>query len=41
MAVPQQRLPIAQVQIQADTRGYEAILTPEALGFLARLHRFA
>jgi malate synthase len=41
MAVPQQRLPIEQVQIQADTRGYEAILTPEALGFLARLHRFA
>ncbi|HEX5305212.1 MAG TPA: malate synthase A, partial [Dyella sp.] len=41
MAVPQQRLPIEQVQVLADTRGYEAILTPEALAFLARLHRYA
>ncbi|WP_233840599.1 malate synthase A [Dyella sp. 2HG41-7] len=46
MAVPSEKI-VSQpalsqpVQVQAKTVGYEDILTPEALAFLARLHRFA
>src|SRR3546814_17184984 len=41
MAVPQERLDAGTVEIHADHAGYESILTPAALGFLARLqHRF-
>ncbi|WP_447731886.1 malate synthase A [Rhodanobacter soli] len=39
MAVPQERLDTGTVEIHADHAGYESILTPAALGFLARLHR--
>ncbi len=39
MAVPQERFNVAAVEIHADRAGYEAILTPAALEFLARLHR--
>jgi malate synthase len=39
MAVPQERLDIGAVEIQADHAGYESILSPAALGFLAQLHR--
>lgn len=39
MAVPQQRLDPEAVQIHADQSGYEDILSPDALDFLARLHR--
>jgi malate synthase len=39
MAVPQERLDIGAVEIHADHAGYESILTPAALGFLAQLHR--
>ncbi|TPG11502.1 malate synthase A [Rhodanobacter glycinis] len=39
MAVPQERLDIGTVEIHADHAGYESILTPVALGFLAQLHR--
>ncbi|HET6430656.1 malate synthase A [Dyella sp.] len=41
MAVPKERLQKDPVQIYADSTGYEEILTPAALAFLARLHRFA
>jgi malate synthase len=39
MAVPQERLDTGSVEIHADLAGYESILTPAALGFLARLQR--
>ena len=39
MAVPQERLDTGNVEIHADLAGYESILTPAALGFLARLQR--
>jgi malate synthase len=39
MAVPQERLDIGAVEVHADSAGYESILTPAALGFLAQLHR--
>ena len=39
MAVPQERLDIGAVEIHADYTGYEGILSPAALGFLAQLHR--
>ncbi len=39
MAVPQERLDVDAVDIRADQAGYESILTPAALGFLAQLHR--
>ena len=39
MAVPQERLDTGSVEIHADRAGYESILTPAALGFLARLQR--
>ncbi|MEO8777285.1 MAG: malate synthase A [Rhodanobacter sp.] len=39
MAVPQERLDTGSAEILADGAGYEGILTPEALHFLARLHR--
>ncbi|HZX70947.1 MAG TPA: malate synthase A [Rhodanobacter sp.] len=39
MAVPQEKLDIGTAEIHADPAGYESILTPAALGFLARLHR--
>ena len=39
MAVPQERLDIGTVEIHAEPAGYEAVLTPAALAFLARLHR--
>ncbi|RDS82149.1 malate synthase A [Dyella monticola] len=41
MAVPSEKLVSRPVELLADTRGYEDILTPEALAFLVRLHRFA
>jgi malate synthase len=41
MAVPSEKLVIAPAQVHAETAGYEDILTPDALSFLARLHRFA
>ena len=39
MAVPQERLDTGSAEILVDGAGYEAILTPAALAFLARLHR--
>ncbi len=39
MAVPRERLDIGALEIHADSSGYEGILTPAALGFLAQLHR--
>ncbi|MGH8158947.1 MAG: malate synthase A [Rhodanobacter sp.] len=39
MAVPRERLDLGTIEIHADDAGYENILTPDALGFLARLHR--
>jgi malate synthase A len=39
MAVPQERFDIGAVEIHADHTGYESILSPAALGFLAQLHR--
>jgi malate synthase len=39
MAVPQERLDTGTAEILADGAGYEGILTPAALGFLAQLHR--
>ncbi|OOG43430.1 malate synthase A [Rhodanobacter sp. C05] len=39
MAVPRERLDTGTVEIHADRSGYESILTPAALGFLAQLHR--
>jgi malate synthase len=41
MAVPSEKFVSQPAQIHAETCGYEDILTPEALAFLARLHRFA
>ena len=41
MAVPSEKLVNRPIDIDADTTGYEDILTPDALAFLARLHRFA
>jgi malate synthase len=41
MAVPSEKFVSRPAQIHAQTRGYEDILTPEALAFLARLHRYA
>ncbi|MEO6926064.1 MAG: malate synthase A [Rhodanobacter sp.] len=39
MAVPQERIETGPAEILADGTGYESILTPAALGFLAQLHR--
>ncbi|HEY9513995.1 MAG TPA: malate synthase A [Rhodanobacter sp.] len=39
MAVPSERFIPTAVEIRADGGGYESILTPAALGFLAQLHR--
>ncbi|HEY8585557.1 MAG TPA: malate synthase A [Rhodanobacter sp.] len=39
MAVPQERLDPGTPEVLADRTGYEAILTPAALAFLAQLHR--
>ena len=39
MAVPRERLDLGAIEIHADDAGYESILTPAALGFLAQLHR--
>ena len=39
MAAAQDRVVTGAVQVHADASGYEAILTPQALDFLARLHR--
>ncbi len=39
MAVPQEKLDIGALEVHADHAGYDTILTPEALAFLARLHR--
>ncbi|MEO8811013.1 MAG: malate synthase A [Rhodanobacter sp.] len=39
MAVPQERLDTGTVEVLAEGTGYEAILTPPALRFLAQLHR--
>jgi malate synthase len=41
MAVPREKFVSQPARIHADTAGYEDILTPDALAFLARLHRFA
>jgi malate synthase len=41
MAVPSEKFVSRPAQIHAETRGYEDILTPDALAFLARLHRYA
>jgi malate synthase len=41
MAVPSEKFVSQPARIHADTAGYEDILTPAALAFLARLHRFA
>jgi malate synthase len=41
MAVPSEKFVSRPAQIHAETQGYEDILTPEALAFLARLHRYA
>jgi malate synthase len=41
MAVPSEKFVSQPAQIHANTTGYESILTPDALAFLARLHRFA
>ncbi|OOG59411.1 malate synthase A [Rhodanobacter sp. C03] len=38
MAVPRERLDTGMVEIHADHSGYESILTPAALAFLAQLH---
>jgi malate synthase len=39
MAVPQERIEIPAVEIHADDVAFSSILTPEAIGFLTRLHR--
>ena len=39
MAVPQEKLGIGRLEVHADHAGYEGILSPAALAFLARLHR--
>jgi len=41
MAVPSEKFVSQPAQVHAGSAGYEDILTPEALAFLARLHRFA
>ncbi|MDE2154903.1 MAG: malate synthase A [Xanthomonadaceae bacterium] len=41
MAVPQEQFDAGKVEIHAKRGGYESILTPDALAFLARLHQFA
>ena len=41
MAVPMEKLAESPAEASVPTTGYEAILSPEALAFLARLHRFA
>jgi malate synthase len=41
MAVPQEHLAAATARVETGATGYEAILTPEALAFLGRLHRLA
>jgi malate synthase len=41
MAVPSEKFVSRPVQIHTHIAGYADILTPEALAFLARLHRFA
>jgi malate synthase len=41
MAVPSEKFVSQPVEILARTAGYEQILSPDALAFLARLHRFA
>jgi malate synthase len=40
MAVPSEKFVSRPAQIHAATTGYEEILTPDALAFLAQLHRF-
>ncbi|OOG62850.1 malate synthase A [Rhodanobacter sp. B04] len=39
MAVPRERLDPGTLEIHADPSGYASILTPDALDFLAQLHR--
>ena len=39
MAVPKERLDTSATEVHADRAGYESILTPQALAFLALLHR--
>lgn len=39
MAVPQEQLDIGTAEVLADDAGYDGILTPGALDFLAQLHR--
>ena len=39
MAVPSEKIVAPHVHIHADTTGYEAILTADALAFLAQLHQ--
>jgi len=39
MAVPRERLDTGATEVHADRAGYESILTPQALAFLALLHR--
>ena len=39
MAVPRERLDAGTVEIHADRSGYQSILTPAAVDFLAQLHR--
>ena len=41
MAVPSEKFVSTPAQIHSHNRGYEDVLTPEALAFLARLHRYA
>ncbi|CAM5255450.1 malate synthase A [Rhodanobacter lindaniclasticus] len=39
MAVPQEKLESGALEVHADPAGYDSILTPAALAFVARLHR--
>ena len=39
MALPQQKIAMDAVEVHADCSAYDALLTPDALAFLARLHR--
>jgi len=41
MAVPSEKLVSRPIQVHANSAGYGDVLTPEALAFLGRLHRFA
>ena len=41
MAVPSEKLVSQPVQVHAPLAGYADLLTPDALAFLGRLHRFA